>query len=127
MAQHLVYLQKNKDLLVYGSGKQIRCFCHINDAVNAGYVACATSTSGITLNGPDNINIYPNPSCEKVQVSNLKNEKTELKIYDSKGKMVIQKTVLNEQKIDVSFLARGVYYMEFYTKTGIKTRQLIKE
>ena len=28
-------IKKNKDLLVYGSGKQIRCFCHINDAVNA--------------------------------------------------------------------------------------------
>jgi UDP-glucose 4-epimerase len=26
---------KNEPLLVYGSGEQIRCFCHVNDAVRA--------------------------------------------------------------------------------------------
>lgn len=27
--------KENKDLIVYGTGQQIRCFCHVNDAVDA--------------------------------------------------------------------------------------------
>ena len=99
----------------------------ISGAINNGYISCATSNNYIELNGPDNINFYPNPSSEKIYIYNLKEETTKLKIYDTQGKKVIEKTALNQQEIDISFLAKGIYTLEFSTKEGKKTRQLIKE
>ena len=41
---------------------------------------------GIELNGPDRVNIYPNPANDKIYISNLIEDNISIKIYDIKGR-----------------------------------------
>ena len=54
---------------------------NIEEAVSHGLdESCAVLSIGVDLNGPDRINIYPNPVKEEVYISNLNNNKKANKI-----------------------------------------------
>ncbi len=63
--------------------------------------------------------IYPNPT---VSTINFKAEKTgkkisRIRIYDAAGKLVIVKSIKElNQSVDVSFLQKGIYFVELITK-----------
>ena len=98
----------------------------IDDAIAEGYTACATSTFGIDLNGPDRINIYPNPATENVYISNLI-EKSTVKIYDINGRLVLESNISDKEYLNVSTLSKGMYQINFETKDWSETRKLIIE
>ena len=56
--------KEGKDLVVYGSGQQIRCFCHINDAVDA--LVKVSSISGELFNIGNDSPITINDLAERV-------------------------------------------------------------
>ena len=98
----------------------------IDDAIAEGHTACATSTFGIDLNGPDRINIYPNPATDNVYISNLI-EKSTVKIYDINGRLVLESNISDKEYLNTSTLSKGMYQINFETKDWSETRKLIIE
>ena len=98
----------------------------IGAAENLGYTACTTTSTGIELNGPDKINIYPNPATNNIYISNLY-EKSIIKIYDIKGKLVLEKKISNKEYVNISMLAKGIYQVKFEGNNINETRKLIIE
>lgn len=62
------------------------------------------------------VSIYPNPSSDFITIQFKDFEKEEIQIYNSIGQLVKTKTVLNNDRIDVSELVDGVYFIRFNNK-----------
>lgn len=75
----------------------------------------------ITINfeSGDRLRVYPNPVADELFIEN--NQESDVKFYDSYGKLVISLTVEN-RFIDISFLTKGVYFVEI----GSETQRIIK-
>ena len=86
----------------------------------------STSTA-IQLNGPDNVNVYPNPTYDKIYISNLKENNVTLKVFDISGKEVIYKKVSNKEQIDMSQLSKGIYQFSFEGKEWKENRRIVKD
>jgi hypothetical protein len=99
----------------------------IGGAVLEGYLECTTSSPSLDLNGPDRINIFPNPASESIYISNLREENTIVKIYDIKGSLVLEKTVSDKQYLNISGISKGIYQVKFEGSDWNETRRLIKE
>ena len=99
----------------------------IESAEVNGYIPCATTTIGTELNGPDKINIYPNPAKDNIYVSNLKEENIGVKIYDIKGRVVLENTISNKEYLNVSSLKAGLYQVVFKGTEKTEKRKLIIE
>ncbi len=71
--------------------------------------------------------VYPNPANEFISIE-MKNETTQLRIFDMFGKMMVCETNYNGKKIDVSQLPKGIYILEGESNsTGITfSEKLIK-
>lgn len=98
----------------------------IDDAENIGWFPCSTTSIGKELNGPDKINIYPNPATDNIYFSNLL-EKTNIKIYDIHGKLVLENKIYNKGYINISTLDKGIYQVNFEGNNLNETRKLIIE
>ena len=99
----------------------------ITAAAVIGYSDCGGQTSiGTELNGPDRINIYPNPTTDNIYISNL-TEATTLKMYDINGKLVLENKVSDKEYVNISHLSKGMYQIKFEGKDWSETRKLIKE
>ncbi|MBO6027322.1 MAG: choice-of-anchor J domain-containing protein [Bacteroidales bacterium] len=72
--------------------------------------------------GENMLNLYPNPAKESVRIEGLENE-TEMRIYNSLGKMVKVMSVNADQEINVSDLAPGIYMI----RCGRQTLRFVKE
>ena len=99
----------------------------IADAEINGWTSCSITSTALDLNGPDRINIYPNPSSNEIQISNLYEENIKLSVLDINGKLVLQERVSNKEIIDISALSKGVYQINFEGKEKKETRKLIKD
>jgi len=98
----------------------------INEAISNGYSPCGITSIGLELNGPDKVNIYPNPATDNVYISNLF-EKSIIKIYDIQGKLVLENEVSDKEYINISMLAKGIYQVKFEGNNLSETRKLIIE
>ncbi len=74
------------------------------------------------------IQVYPNPTHSTIQVE-WNGNNTQLKLYDSVGRIVISKIVSNSQKsqLDLSNLDNGIYYLELSGGNNSYTEQIIKQ
>ena len=99
----------------------------ITTAVNKGYVPCATTSIGLELNGPNRVNIYPNPATDKIYISNLTEDNTLIKIYDINGRLVLENNVSNKEYLDISKISKGIYQIKFEGSDWSEMRKLIKE
>jgi len=77
--------------------------------------------------------LYPNPAHTAMTVSfNAENSYTSLQVLSATGQSMMQKQVAtyagkNTSQIDVSKLASGIYMLLIKTKSGIQTKQFVKE
>jgi len=99
----------------------------ITTAINIGYSSCVSTSIGVELNGPNRINIFPNPVTDKVYISNLKEDNILLKIYDINGRLVLENKVSNKKHLNISNLSKGMYQLKFEGSDWNETRKLIKE
>ena len=101
----------------------------IDKAIIIGYNQsdCESTSTAVELNGPDRINIYPNPTSENIYISNLREENTIVKIYDIKGCLVLENKISDKQYLNTSRLSKGMYQIKFEGKDWSETRKLIKE
>lgn len=68
------------------------------------------------------ISIYPNPVKDILNIKNAKAKDLHIEITDASGRCIL-KTMVNEDKVDISHLEKGIYYLN----TGNTTHKFIKE
>jgi len=93
-------------------------------------------SNGLTLRveNPDtysDFTIFPNPASQSIYFENSLpgNEFESVRIFDISGKLIVEKSIVNVDKsFDVSFLAKGVYFVELITKKGeVLDSRFVKE
>ena len=81
----------------------------------------------LTNNAKEQITIFPNPAKNIITVSGLKSQ-GEIKLITSEGKNIFMQKVTNQsQKIDISTLSKGVYFLEYITDKEIFRNKFIKQ
>ena len=80
---------------------------------------------GISQAMADKIKIYPNPANNVLNIEGFANSST-AEVHDVNGKLLLSAPLQNEQ-IDISPLAKGLYFIKFSTQEGSVVRKFIKE
>lgn len=70
----------------------------------------------------ESLGIYPNPVKDILYLKNIKSKDSDAEVMDLSGK-IIMKLIINNNKVDVSSLVKGVYFF----KVGETTHKFIKE
>ncbi len=68
-------------------------------------------TEGIGNNKSADISIFPNPAYNSLTISGIEHNKT-LTIYAMDGHAIINTDVMNNDVIDISSLAKGIYFIK---------------
>ena len=98
------------------------------DVVQNFYMATINAINENTL--ANDFQLSPNPADDFIFTSFTQNkENTAIQIYDIAGKLILEeKLILNQQnKIDVSNLNAGIYFVKINGTKGSKTQKLIKK
>lgn len=75
-----------------------------------------------------NINVYPNPATNEINLSWNENESVSIKVYNALGKIMYFNTTINlanKPKIDVSNYASGIYFVKINNTKGVITKKII--
>jgi hypothetical protein len=73
----------------------------------------------------DSLKIYPNPAINYLTIEGLNNH-TIAQVYDISGKLLLNKQ-LNTNQIDISPLAKGLYFIKLTSEEGSVVRKFVKE
>jgi Secretion system C-terminal sorting domain len=79
------------------------------------------------INISNNINIFPNPAHDEIFIQNIDNEYfiNKIIIKNILGQAIVTQEAQN--KINVSALKNGIYFLEIHTPKGTGTKQFIKQ
>lgn len=83
-----------------------------------------TPSTSIKEKRVNTISIYPNPTNNILNIEISENLNFKIKIYDSRGQLVLQS---DQKKIDVSLLAKGLYYLNYQSQNSFITSKFIKK
>jgi hypothetical protein len=91
-------------------------------------------TTGIekaNLNNKSNIVVYPNPSTNKISIDLQSQNAVQnniVSIYDIQGQAILQQTLKQEKtEINITGLAKGVYFLKVNNGRNTEVRKLLKE
>jgi hypothetical protein len=74
---------------------------------------------GIEDHYKNSLHIIPNPARNYITVSDAEHQLSELRIYDIKGRQVLDKTKLSSpQQINISTLPKGIYFFRISYQNG---------
>jgi hypothetical protein len=75
----------------------------------------------------ESVSIYPNPVNDYLIIRSSVNQRLNLELLDSRGRQIIMKDFLHNDKLDVSILASGVYLIRISDGNGrLLVREIIK-
>jgi hypothetical protein len=77
-----------------------------------------------------NVQLFPNPARNEVKVqfqSSILISQYDLKLYDTKGKLVKSERIMNGDSINIAEFNPGMYILEVRTEEGNSIHRLIKE
>lgn len=97
-----------------------------NNSTNLYYIRTAYSELGVEQNYLQTLNLYPNPASSYINIHadyQINIEKTE--IFNVTGQLI--KTFVNESKLFVEDLEKGVYFVSIHTNQGIVNKKFIKK
>ncbi len=77
--------------------------------------------------GESEILVYPNPASEYLIVKLPLHQSGNLLIEDMNGRVVLESELTSETKVDVRYLARGIYILHFATTNGVYSSKLVVE
>ncbi len=72
-----------------------------------------------------NFDIYPNPASQFITIETNKNQKLAYTITDTRGRIIQPQQNLNQNKINISNLTAGVYYIQLFDSDKTYTQKLI--
>lgn len=78
------------------------------------------NTVGLTENNPESIviSLYPNPAKDYFEIqSDL--AQLHIHIYNNQGKLLLNKTVVNSEKINTSEFAKGLYFVKIFANDSL--------
>lgn len=77
------------------------------------------------LNNKNNLNIYPNPSCNGVLYFDI-NQAVDIEVYDAKGELVTTFENLTGNRLDLSANDNGIYFIRLHDKeNGVRTGKVM--
>lgn len=92
------------------------------------YLVDYNSTTGIITQQENNIEIFPNPIIDKLSIRSTE-QPGSIEIFTIQGQLIHNSSSqLNQQKIDLSMLPKGVYFIKLGFKNNeFITRKIIKQ
>ena len=72
-------------------------------------------------------NVYPIPATNNLTIEAQNNELTNLELLNVNGKLILKKEFIQSTSLDVSHIAKGIYYLNLKTVEGKLTKQIIIE
>jgi len=117
--------------------KAIRADTCYNGYPYASYISSFSNmdvieSSGINENSLNNdVEFYPNPVTEEIIISipaNLLPESTKLCVYDIIGNKILQSFLTKEKtELNLSSLAKGIYFLKVENEMGVAMKKFVKE
>lgn len=89
----------------------------------------APGWTAVEENGTTNITIYPNPSKDMIYINGIITENFFANIFDIQGKLILTNKNMQNNSVDISSLANGIYFLEIVdmqTKVRYK-KKIIKD
>jgi len=84
------------------------------------------STTGVTENSINNLfTVFPNPAKNTLTISGINNSSI-VEVYNISGRMLLIKQ-LTTPEIDISTLAKGLYFIKLTTQGGSVVKKFVKE
>ncbi len=76
-----------------------------------------------------NVNVYPNPAIDILNVTLENTNPTTIKVYNMNGQLVFNKNVVNENNVSVDFseFSSGIYSMQILNNEKVITKKVIKK
>ena len=74
-----------------------------------------------------NVKVYPNPANNFINIESNVMEITEVALYDILGKKVLSQNKLVNNRLDISSLTKGVYFMKISANENSITKKIIKK
>jgi len=74
----------------------------------------------------NNLSIYPNPASDFITIKLNNSDKEKIQIYDIMGRLVKEVSISNNQKLDISKLSSGVYFVRLNNNKS-STHKFIKQ
>lgn len=97
--------------------------CVISDSISITF--SINTNSNIVQFEKLEYNIYPNPSLGKIQLKTPKNQALELYLFTSNGILIRQLNINSNQSIDLSDLAKGVYFISLNQEGKQEIKKLV--
>ncbi len=121
------YSPKSDDIFMripYSGGQNVTItFDMIVNSVNM--QVTVDLATGIIEISDNTIFVYPNPANNSLFSTGF-NKSTKISIYDSSGRVLINKQVFNNQ-IDISNFQKGIYTIKIENADGMVTRNFVKQ
>lgn len=73
-----------------------------------------------------NLQVRPNPAGANFKLVGLEGEARVI-MYDMQGKVLLDKHIRDNEKIDLSNIKKGIYFLEISTKDGSMGAKLLKK
>ena len=75
------------------------------------------------------LEIYPNPAVNNITIDagNFHNTDLDLQIYDTIGKLVLEKNFSGKTCLDVSSFSNGIYAVEVKSQKGVSVKKFVKK
>ena len=89
-------------------------------------VTVIVNSVGIDELSSESLSIYPNPATSQITITNNQSQVLNIKIIDVTGKTVTTVNG-NVNTVNVSDLARGIYFLQVQTENGLLNSKFIKE
>ena len=82
------------------------------------------TTTSTTSRISSSINIYPNPTREKITINGLKDQNWDIQLFGTNGQLLLQQR--NQYQMDVSGLPSGLYWLKINAASQTITQKIIK-
>ena len=98
-----------------------------DNIINGVSFQTSAPVSSIAKNKQDRFKVFPNPSANFITIETQNNELTALNLVDSNGKVVLNKRFSQKTSLDLSKIAKGIYYLNLSASEGKLTKKIIIE
>ena len=87
------------------------------------------SNVGISTQKKIELKVYPNPTSGELRVTSNELQVTNIEIFDVYGRKQLStlNSQLSTQKIDISHLPAGIYFVKIITDTGVTVKKIVKQ
>jgi len=78
-----------------------------------------------SINSSREIIVFPNPTFSNIQVNGI-DKNTEAAIFDNEGKLILKKIIQPSEKLKLSHLTDGAYFLRIRSGEEVYTKKIIK-